>query len=344
MQKKMLSIVLSCAMTAAFLTGGAGVAAADASAASRSAVQSSEAAADESDYGTVTIQNGDRTLTFTSMPKAVLCTNMYSTENMVMLDLQDKIVAKSIPSSNDDQPLPELADVINSIPQLENSNENAVSCGADMIIGQVSAFKADGKYSWGTYDQLDTEGIKAYTITGTIVQDETVDNIYEDLRNLGKIFKVEDKAEEVIKGMKDRISAVQEKVSSVPKDQKVKVFVMDSYNGNDIYTTSSGLESNLIELAGGINVTRGQADSRWFNTSIEAIVSSNPDLIIFNDYGSQTIEEKEEFINSNAALQDVPAVKNQNYLVIPLTSVMQDVRAAGACEPFAKAFYPDQFK
>ena len=81
------------------------------------------------------------------MPKAVLCTNMYSTENMVMLGLQDKIVAKSIPSSNDDQPLPELADVINSIPQLESSNENAVSCGADMIIGQVSAFKADGKFS-----------------------------------------------------------------------------------------------------------------------------------------------------------------------------------------------------
>lgn len=278
------------------------------------------------------------------MPKAVLCTNMYSTENMVMLGLQDKIVAKSIPSSNDDQPLPELADVINSIPQLESSNENAVSCGADMIIGQVSAFKADGKFSWGTYDQLDTEGIKAYTITGTIVQDETVDNIDEDLRNLGKIFKVEDKAEEVIKGMEDRLSAVQKKVGSVPEDQKVKVFVMDSYNGNDIYTTSSGLESNLIELAGGMNVTKGQADSRWFNTSTEAIVSSNPDLIIFNDYRSQTIEEKEEFINSNAALQDVPAVKNQNYLVIPLTSVMQDVRAASACETFAKAFYPDQFK
>jgi len=176
------------------------------------------------------------------------------------------------------------------------------------------------------------------------VQDETVDNIYEDLRNLGKIFKVEDKAEEVIKGMEDRRSAVQKKVGSVPEDQKVKVFVMDSYNGNDIYTTSSGLESNLIELAGGMNVTKGQADSRWFNTSTEAIVSSNPDLIIFNDYGSQTIEEKEEFINSNAALQDVPAVKNQNYLVIPLTSVMQDVRAASACETFAKTFYPDQFK
>ena len=60
---------------------------------------------------------------------------------------------------------------------------------------------------------------------------------------------------------------------------------MDSLSGNEIYTTSAGLESNLIELAGGINTTKGMSDSRWFTTSVETLVTANPDVIIFNDYG-----------------------------------------------------------
>ena len=100
----------------------------------------------------------------------------------------------------------------------------------------------------------------------------------------------------------------------------------------------------LSLLAGGINATRGMADSRWFTTSVEVVVETNPDIIIFNDYGTETIEEKMAFINDNPALSEVPAVKNQNYIVIPLVQVMQDVRAANACETFAKAFWPDRFE
>ena len=132
-------------------------------------------------------------------------------------------------------------------------------------------------------------------------------------------------------------------VQDVPEEEKARAFVLDTFNGNEIYTTSSGLESNLIELAGGINVTRGMADARWFNTSVETLVETAPDVIIINDYGSQTVEEKLDFLNSNPALQSVPAVKNQNYLVIPLVAVMQDVRAASACRTFAMQFYPECF-
>ncbi len=295
----------------------------------------------DSSAGTVTIQNGDRTVVFTEMPEKVVCCNLYSAENMVMLGLADKIAGKNIPTNDAEKPLDELADQFEGIPELTKSNESVVEAGADLVIGQVSAFKDD---AWGSYERLESEGIHALTITGTLVEDETVEHIYQDIENLGKIFKVEDRAEKLIAEMKEQIASVQEAVSTVSDGDKVKVFVMDSYNGNEIYTTSSGLESNLIELAGGINCTRGLADSRWFNTSVETLVETNPDIIIFNDYGSQTIEEKQDFINSNPALQDVPAVKNQAYLTIPLVAVMQDIRAASACRTFAEYFYPECFQ
>ena len=247
----------------------------------------------EGDYGTVTIQDGERTVTFTKMPEKVLCANLYSAENLAMLGLADRIVAKNVATNPAEVPLEELQDELGDVPELEKSHENAVASGADLVIGQVSAFKDT---AWGTYEQLESKGINCLTISGTIVEDETVENVYQDIENLGKIFKVEDKAAE------------------------------------------------LIELAGGINATRGMADSRWFNTSVETIVQTNPDVIIINDYGKQTVEEKMEFLNSNPALAEVPAVKNQNILVIPLVSVMQDVRAASACRTIAEFLYPECFE
>ncbi len=292
---------------------------------------------EEESYGEVIIQNGDRTITFTEMPKGVLCCHLYAAENMVMLGLGEYIVAKNVPTNAAEVPLPELAADFEGIPEIERSHENAIASGADLVIGQVSAFKDS---AWGSYEMFENKGVNCYTISGTLAADETIENVYEDVEALGKIFKVEDRAAELIQQMKDRVSAVQAAVSGVAEEDKVHVFVLDSFNGNEIYTTSAGLQSNLIELAGGVNCTRGMADSRWFNTSVETIVETNPDVIIFNDYGSQSIEEKMAFVNDNPALQDVPAVKNQNYIVIPLVSVMQDIRAASACETFAQAFYP----
>lgn len=292
-------------------------------------------------YGVVVIQNGERTITFTSMPQKVLCCNLYSAENMVMLGLKDYIAGRNVPASKAETPLPELADEFASIPEIEVSHENAVALEADLVIGQISSFQES---KWGTYDMFGNKGVNCYTITGTLVKDETIEDVYTDIENLGKIFKVEDRASALIDKMKKEITDIQSAVSDIEEKDKVKVFVMDSFKGNEIYTTSAGLQSNLIELAGSINATRNMADSRWFNTSVETLVKTNPDIIIFNDYGQQTMEEKMDFMNNNPALADVTAVKNKAYLTVPLVTVMQNIRSASACKSFAEFFYPEKFK
>lgn len=310
------------------------------------AQEETEAAAEENasaedDYGTVVIENGDRTVTFTEMPQHVLCANLYSAENMAMLGLEQYIVGKNVHTNPADVPLEELADKFVNIPEIEKSHENAVALGTDLVIGQVSAFKDT---AWGSYEQLENKGINCLTITGTIVPDETVEHIYIDIENLGKIFKCEDKAAALINDIKSQIAETEDKVKDIADEDKLSVFVLDSFNGNEIYTTSSGLQSNLIELAGGKNATKGMADSRWFNTSVETLVATNPDVIIINDYGSQTVDEKMDFIKSNPALADIPAVKNDKIMVIPLVAVMQDVRAASACHDIAAYLYPECFE
>lgn len=348
--KKMAAVLLSAALLAGCGQKEAAPTAAPAasettpeavSTAAEAAAEMTAAEASAEEYGTVTIQNGDRTVTFTKMPEKVLCCHLYAAENMVMLGLEDKIAGKNVPTNPAEKPLDELKEKFDGIPEIQRSHENAIAAGTDLVIGQVSAFKDTG---WGSYEQFESKGINCLMISGTLVQDETVENVYEDIENLGKIFKVEDRAEALIAEIQGQIDEVKEAVKDILQEKKIRAFVLDTFNGNEIYTTSSGLESNLIELAGGVNCTRGVADSRWFNTSVETLVEVNPDVIILNDYGTQTIEEKLEFLNSNPALKDVTAVKNQAYLTIPLVAVMQDVRAAGACRTFAEYFYPECFR
>ncbi|MDR1797026.1 MAG: ABC transporter substrate-binding protein [Clostridiales Family XIII bacterium] len=287
-------------------------------------------------YEPVTITNGDRTVTFTEMPQRVVAFNSYITENMLALGLGDKIVATNVMSAGN-SPLPEYADEYRKIPEIqEKSHELALGYEPDFVAGQVSSFTDK---AWGTVDMFEQKGINCYIISGTLAADETIDHIYEDIDNLGRIFKVEDRADALIGEMKAKVADVTDITSTM--DEKVTVFVMDSNNGNEIYTTSSGLESQLIELAGGTNVTKGAADSRWFNMSVETLVDLNPDIIVFNEYGETPVEEKIAFINENPALADITAVKDQNYVVIPLQDVMQDVRAADTVSFFFKAFYPD---
>lgn len=302
---------------------------------------SGAAVAAEDDYGVVTIQNGDRVVTFTSMPTGVLCANLYSAENLVMLGLGDRIVGKNVHTNPAEVPLEELAEAFENIPEIERSNENAVASGADLLIGQISAFKDS---SWGTYEQLEAEGINCLTITGTIVPDETVEDIYTDIENLGKIFKVEDKAAALIADMKASIAETNGMVADKKDEEKPRVFVLDMFKEDQIYTTAAGLESNLIELAGGINTTRKAADSRWFYTSVETLVEANPDIIIINDYGNQSVEDKIAYVTNNPACSDIPAVVNNRFLVVPLVSVMQDIRAASACRTMAEYFYPELFQ
>ncbi len=338
MKKKMIALA---AVLALSLTGCGEKPASSVTASVNGTESSSPEAGSTEEYGEVVIKNGDRTITFTSMPQNVLCCNLYSAENMVMLGLEDYIAGKNVPANKAEAPLPELEEKFRSIKEIDTSHENAVALDTDLIIGQISSFQES---KWGSYEMFESKGINCYTITGTIMENETIEDVYTDIENLGKIFKVEDRAQALVAQMKQEIAGVQKAVSGIGEKDKVKVFVMDSFKGNQLYTTSAGLQSNLIELAGGINVTRNMADSRWFHTSVETIVQTNPDIIIFNDYGQQTIEEKMAFVNDNPALADVTAVKKQAYLTIPLVAVMQDIRASHACKTFAEYFYPEQFE
>ena len=111
--KKVISLMLVLVLALSCLAGCASstpaaqtTAAANETTTEATTEAAAETAAEAEDYGTVVIENGDRTVTFTEMPTGVLCANLYSAENMVMLGLGDYIVGKNVHSNPAEVPLP----------------------------------------------------------------------------------------------------------------------------------------------------------------------------------------------------------------------------------------------
>ncbi len=120
------------------------------------------------------------------------------------------------------------------------------------------------------------------------------------------------------------------------------MLVYDS--GEDaIYTTGKALETQLIALAGGVNVF-ADLDETWSNVSWEEAVARAPEVIVINDYGQTSAADKIALLKHNPALASMPAIQNDRFVVLPLPSAFEGVRNPDAVRTLAAGFYPELFE
>ena len=251
--------------------------------------------------------------------------SQFMTEMLLALDLGDKMVGTAL---LDNPILPEFEEAYNKIPELEIgeghsvSKEGFIATGADFVSGWDSSIS---EQTTGAPDELIEKDITPF-MAKSYNPDATVETVYEDFELLGKIFGVEDKANEVINKMKSDIKSVTDKVGDIKEEDRVKMMVYDS-GENDAMVVGSGLANNLIDLAGGSNIFGKDETQPYINVSWESIVAQNPEVIVVTDYlAGSTVEEKIEFLKSHPALKDVDAIKNDKIYVVGLADLSPGVR------------------
>lgn len=320
--KKLIALLLCLAMSVMLLA-----------ACGKSATSTEEEQKASTEGYPVTVQNYDRSVTVEAMPQKVLTLGPNCTELFAALGLGDKVIGRSL-VNHSRGPLDEYADIVNNIPELNHSSatrEGILSSGADFIYSLDWEIGEEG---------LVIEEVEPMGMNVLINQAKTLEDQYEEIRAIGKIFKIEDKAEAFIKDQQDRIQAVQDKV----KDQEpVKVLIYDS--GNDGVFTCSGtnFETLLVNLAGGKNIFDELNEKDWVTVSYEEVIDRNPDIILIHDYDSPSVEEKIQEIKTNPVLSQLDCVKNDRFATIELESVLPGDRMAYTIEKLAKAFFPSLF-
>ena len=85
-------------------------------------------------------------------------------------------------------------------------------------------------------------------------------------------------------------------------------------------------------------------EKTWSVVSWESVVDANPDVIIINDYGSTSLEDKIEQLKSNPTLATIPAIANDRIYSITLCEVFASSMTANTIEKFAKDFHPECFQ
>ncbi|MBQ8003975.1 MAG: ABC transporter substrate-binding protein [Oscillospiraceae bacterium] len=279
-------------------------------------------------------ENYGREVRISRIPERVLTLGPNCTELFAALGLSDKVIGRSL-VNHSRGPLPEYADAVNAIPQLnyaEATREAILTSGADFV------YAIDWEISDAgcNIDEAKSYGMDVYVNSAT-----TLDEQYKEILDIGKIFGIEERAEEFAANQKARISAVQEKLSG---KEPVNVLVYDSRNDGVFTCSGTNFESLLISLAGGKNIFDDLTEKQWVTVSYEEVIKREPDVIVIHDYDSPSVEEKIAEIKANPTLASLDCVKNERFVPITLESVLPGSRMAYAVEKMAQAFYPEVFK
>lgn len=330
--KKLTSSLLICMLTLSLLAGCAGESSSSQGANPQEQPQSTVQGSNDRVYP-MTFENYGRKVPVTKKPEKVLTLGPNCTELFAALGLQDYVIGRSL-VNHSRGPLDDYADAVNNIPQLNYGSatrEAILTSGADFIYALDWEIGEEG---------CNIDEVADYQMTVYVNSATSLEEQYQEILDIGRIFDVEDKAEAFVADQKSRFEAVQAKLKGT---EPVNVLIYDS--GNDGVFTCSGtnFESLLVGLAGGKNIFDDLKEKQWVTVSYEEVLKRNPDVILIHDYDSPSVEEKIAEIKANPTLSQLDSVKNERFAIITLESVLPGNRMAYAVEKMAAAFYPELF-
>jgi len=309
-----------------------------------SAGEAEEAEADRTGEEVV-LDNCGFEVTFDSPPQRAVSMNQGATEIMLALGLEDRMVGTAY---LDDAILPEYEDAYESVPVLSDtypSQEVLYGSDPDFVYGSYSS--AFGEDAAGPREQLAELGIGSYVspmaCSDGSLRPEVVaiENVYGEIRDIGAIFGVTDRAEAVIAELEAELDDINAVLDDV--DEPTSVFWFDS-GGDDVYAGACcGAPGMIMDLLGVENAFE-DAEGSWATVSWEEVVARDADAIVMVNADWDTAESKIETLTTNPAYADMTAVENENWVVIDFSYTTPNIRNVEAVRIIAEFLYPEQFE
>ncbi|WP_077369483.1 ABC transporter substrate-binding protein [Anaerosalibacter sp. Marseille-P3206] len=275
-------------------------------------------------------------ITFEKSPERVLAVYQNSIETLLALGLEDRIVATA---GLDHEVKDEYKEAFEKVKYYENrpTKEEVLAMEPDFILSWYSLF---GEKNLGDVDFWHERGINTYMAQNSgVVQPNSLENEYEDILNMGKIFDVEDKANEIVNNMKDEI----EKAKNFAKDKDPVKTVILEIGGDNVFRIygEDSIGGNVATQVGADLVARQNG-----NIGGEDLVKLNPDVIFTVYYGDEIDRDTAlKAITENPALSSIAAIKNERVHPIMLSEVYASgIRTLDGIITISKGLYPDLYE
>lgn len=307
------------------------------------AVTENPSTADDNLVSFTDADNCGITTEYSTAPRRAVSLTSNATETLLELGLQDQMVGTAYMRGREIAPA--YTDAYNQVPVLSSeqpSMEQLLAAEPDFVYsGYPDGFSEKNGH---TREQLEAAGIKTHlTPEGCSTGPVRVEDIFDEIKVIGSIFGVDDRAEVSVAKFRERLDAVRKQTGGA---KPVKVFLYAS--GTDKASTTGGnsMATALIEAAGGENIF-SDISERWMSVSWEQVAERNPDVILVREegttpeYQSPSVQKKIDDLNKVPAIAETTAIKDQRFPTITLSQLQPGPYSIDGIEHLAKQFHPD---
>ena len=189
---------------------------------------------------------------------------------------------------------------------------------------------------------------KMYVADAQVVSLEpnTIEDIFANIKFIGELCNVSDKAEEVVKTLQDRLDSIRQRIAEANPKSKIqnpKSFMLEWLEPP---FAPGHWTPEQVEIAGGIPLL-GEAGKKSVTTTYREIYESNPEIIVLVPCGYYTEDILRQLPNTAFPdyFQEIPAFQNGEIWALDATSYFSRPapRVVDGAEILAKIFHPQIF-
>lgn len=275
----------------------------------------------------VTVETCGRAVTVEEPPTRAVPMDQNATELLLALGLEDSIAGYARVHFDPSEPvLPDLADAyagLDLIAESDPSREVFLATAPDLAVAAFG-FSEDSGLS---EDGLRADGIETYLLrdqcNGRRDRVE-LDDLYVTISDLGTLFGVPERAEELVAELSETVEAVRDRTEGT---DPVRVFVYDSGQDAPFTVGNRGMADAIIRAAGGENVF-ADTDRQFFTSSWEEVLGRDPEVVVVMDYfhGDDGDESETKRRTIEDRLATTAAVRDRRVVDMQLTGFFLSVR------------------
>lgn len=245
-------------------------------------------------------------------PEKVLVIGEKNAERLLSFDLGEKIASLAYLETVDNEKIKDIPILSKEWP----SKEAVLELKPDLIYGISTVFQDD---RLGDFSFWNKQGIGIGT-TSNYQIGVSPEQFFDEIKELGEIFNIEDQTNQFIDEEKESITKViDDSKGKLTKDSVL--FIASDGRGNYYYYPENyhlvddimlDLKANYLDLG-----------DELITLSHESVIDLNPDRIIFTSFmGDEKKQEKDPWL-THSSLSQVKAIKNEQVLEVSYDDVIR---------------------
>nr|WP_246062474.1 ABC transporter substrate-binding protein [Haloactinospora alba] len=284
-------------------------------------------------------------------PERAVSLNQGTTEIMLSLGLADRMVGTATWTDpvmegleEEEERVPRLAENAPSFERVLEEEPDFVAASFESTLGTGGVAERDDFEDLGVPTYVSpSDCVKDNSGSGDGVREEPLGmgDIYGEVRELARVFGVEDRGEELVTDLKERVGEASRDVDA----SGTTVMYWFANSETPYMGGCCGAPGIITETVGAENVLDATT-KEWPQVNWESVADHDPDVLVIGDLtresqSAESAEEKISFLEDNPVTQHMRAVEEERYVVVSGAAMNPSIRTVEGIEQVAAALTDD---